>query len=115
MNKRELVKAVARKGELKTGQGSRAVNALVDIIGEELKQGKRVKLLGIGVFEVKERKERDFINPRTKQNVVLKKKKAPAFYASTVLKDKVKDKGWQNSQSSSAPKYPTGPAGSQGL
>lgn len=90
MNKKELVKAVSEKSELRKCQGESVINALMDVIGEELKHGKRLKLSGIGTFEIRERREREFVNPKTKKLSLIQEKKAPSFYASSTLKNKLR-------------------------
>lgn len=90
MNKKELVNAVSRKSKLRKRQGERVLNALMDLVGEELTHGKRLTITGIGTFEVRERKEREFVNPRTNKTTVLSGKKVPSFNASTTLKHRMK-------------------------
>lgn len=46
-------------------------------------------LKGLGTFEVRERKARTGINPRTRETIEIPASKVPAFKASSTLKDAV--------------------------
>ena len=88
MNKTELIHAVAEAG-LSRKDAEKAVNAMLDTVGNTLAKGETVQLIGFGTFEVKERAARDGRNPRTGEVVKIPASKAPAFKAGKALKDKV--------------------------
>lgn len=88
MNKGELVTAVAAKGLAKK-DGEKAVNAISEIIGEELAKGETIQLIGFGTFGVKERAAREGRNPRTGEIVKIAASKAPYFKPGKALKDKM--------------------------
>ena len=89
MNKTELVKAIAKKAELKNDVSEKAVKAFIEVIKEELKAGNKVQLLGFGTFEVAKRAERKGRNPQTKKEITIKASNTPKFKAGKELKDAV--------------------------
>ena len=89
MNKTELSAAVAAKADLTRKQAEAAVNAVVEVVGETLKEGGRVQIVGFGTFEVKNRPARKARNPRTGEEISISASKAPVFKAGKALKDTV--------------------------
>lgn len=87
MKKSELVAAIAEKTDLTKKDAEKALKAFTDVVAEELKKGGKIQLVGFGTFEVAERKERECINPRTKEKVKVPATKAPKFKAGSALKD----------------------------
>lgn len=55
MNKNDLVNSVARKAVISKKESEAAVNAVLDTITESLSNGESVKIVGFGIFEVKNR------------------------------------------------------------
>ncbi len=90
MNKKELVAAIAAKAGITNAAADKALVALIDTVGAELKKGGKVQLVGFGTFEVRERAARKGINPLTKQPITIAAAKAPVFKAGKALKDAVK-------------------------
>lgn len=66
------------------------VNCLFENVTESLKNGDTVDIFGFGKFEVRDRAERQGINPKTGEKLVIAATKSPAFKASKSLKDSVK-------------------------
>ena len=89
MKKNELVEKVAEGASLTKADAERAINALVNAVSEALVEGDKVPLKGLGTFEVRERKARTGINPRTRETIEIAASKVPAFKASSTLKDAV--------------------------
>ena len=89
MKKNELVEKVAEGASLTKADAERAINALVDAVSGALFDGYNVDLKGLGTFEVRERKARTGINPRTRETIEIPASKVPAFKASSTLKDAV--------------------------
>lgn len=90
MTKVELVNAVAEKAGLSKKDSEKAVAAVFGAITDTLKSGEKLSLVGFGTFEVKERKERTGINPRTKETIQIAASKSPTFKAGKALKDAIK-------------------------
>ena len=89
MNKTELVAAIAEKAGIKKVDADKALAALIETVGAELKAGKKVQLVGFGTFEVRERAARTGINPQTKEQIKIAASKVPVFKAGRALKDVV--------------------------
>ena len=89
MNKTELVAAVAAKAGLTKDQAAKAVGAVFGTMTEALAKGEAVQLIGFGTFEVRERAEKQGINPATKETITIPAAKVPAFKAGKALKDAV--------------------------
>ncbi len=87
MNKTTFVAALAEKTGLTLKQADAALEAVIDIIVEELKKGEKVQLTGFGTFEVRERAEREGRNPATGEIIRIEASKAPAFKAGKKFKD----------------------------
>ncbi|HIS00430.1 MAG TPA: HU family DNA-binding protein [Candidatus Excrementavichristensenella intestinipullorum] len=87
MNKTTFVAALAEKTGLTLKQADAALEAVMDIIVEELKKGEKVQLTGFGTFEVRERAEREGRNPATGEIIRIEASKAPAFKAGKKFKD----------------------------
>ena len=87
MNKTELCAAVAAKTGMTRKDAEAAVSAVVDVIGETLKDGEKVAIVGFGTFEVKDRPARKARNPRIGEEIEIAASKAPAFKAGKALKD----------------------------
>lgn len=87
MNKTSFVAAVAEKTGLTQKQADAALDAVLDIIVDELKKGEKVQLTGFGTFEVRERAEREGRNPSTGETIKIEASKIPAFKAGKKFKD----------------------------
>jgi DNA-binding protein HU-beta len=85
MNKSELVSAVAQKSGLSKVDSKKALDAVLESIGEELKNDGKVVLVGFGTFSVNERSARKGINPRTKEPIDIPAKKVVKFKAGSQL------------------------------
>ena len=92
MNKTELVASVAEKAGLTKKDSEKAVNAVLAAVSESLQKGEKVQLVGVGTFEVRERKARKAQNPQTKKEITIPATKVPAFKAGKGLKEVVAEK-----------------------
>ena len=89
MTKTELISAIAQKTEFTKKDSEKFLNAALEAITEELVKGNKVQITGFGTFEVKERKERIGVNPRTKAEIKIAASKAPSFKAGKAFKDTI--------------------------
>ena len=89
MNKSELVTAMAEKSRLSKKDCEAALDAFVAAIGDALKNGEKVQLVGFGAFDVKERAARTARNPRTNEPVNILASKLPTFKPGKALKETV--------------------------
>ena len=95
MKKNDLVAVVAEKTGLTKKDSAAAVESVLDSITEALVGGDKVSLVGFGTFAVKERAERQGVNPAMAkdgkvENVIIPESKVPSFKAGKALKDAVK-------------------------
>lgn len=89
MRKKELVAKIAETAGLKEKEAAAALQAFVDVVGDELKKGESVQLIGFGTFDVAVREARKGRNPFTGEEIDIKASKSPRFKAGKALKDKV--------------------------
>ena len=89
MNKTELITAIAEKAELSKKDAEKALKAFIDVVGDELRKGEKVQLVGFGTFEVSERAAREGRNPQTGKTMKIDACKAPKYKAGKALKDAV--------------------------
>ena len=92
MNKNELISAVAEISGLSKKDAEKSVSATIAAIGNALKKGDKVQLVGFGTFEVKARAARKGHNPVTGAEIKIPASKAPSFKAGKALKDSVNTK-----------------------
>ena len=89
MTKADLITKISEKSELSKKDSEKALNAVIAAITDALTEGDKVQLTGFGTFEVRDKKEKEAINPRTKEKIVVPARKSPAFKAGKALKDAV--------------------------
>lgn len=89
MTKTELISVVAEKSGLTKKDADVAVNAILASITASLTNGEKVSIVGFGTFEVRDRKEKQVINPQTKKMMTAPASKAPAFKPGQALKNAV--------------------------
>jgi integration host factor subunit alpha len=65
------------------------VDALFDLITEQLVSGEDVKITGFGNFQIRSKSPRPGRNPRTGEDVPIAAKRVVTFHASPKLKDQV--------------------------
>lgn len=86
MNKSELIKEVALKGQLSFRESTNAVNAMIETIVETMRKGEGITLVGFGNFVIQERKERNGHNPATGGSMVIPAKRQVKFRPGSKLK-----------------------------
>ena len=89
MNKAELVDAVATESGLTKSDASGAVESVFNTIGNQLRQGNSVSVVGFGQFSITDRAARTGRNPRTGEEIAIAASRAPKFKAGKQLKDAV--------------------------
>jgi len=90
MNKAELVEEVAGKAGLTKKEAGDVVDAITSAITDTLAMNERVTLVGFGTFQVRERKARKGVNPRTREAINIPAKKVPKFTAGKALRGAVR-------------------------
>ena len=87
MNKTELVAAMAEKAGVSKKDAEKALGAFIDVVGETLKKGDKIQLVGFGTFETRARAAREGKNPQTGAKIKIAACTVPAFKAGKALKD----------------------------
>lgn len=90
MNNKEFISKLAKKTGFSSSKTTTDVDTLVSTMIERLKENDQINISGFGVFEVKMRRERVSVNPKTGQRMLIPPKLVPAFRPSSKLKDKFK-------------------------
>ena len=89
MNNSQLIDKIADGADISKAAAGRALDAFIDAVGEALKEGDQVALVGFGTFAVRERAARSGRNPQTGATIEIAAGKVPAFKAGKALKDAV--------------------------
>ncbi len=89
MNKTEFVDAVAEKADLPKSDAAKVIDSMVDVIGDALKGGDQVTLIGFGTFLVSKREARKGRNPRTGEEIQIAASNVPRFKPGKALKDSI--------------------------
>jgi DNA-binding protein HU-beta len=92
MNKAELIDAVAKNAKMSKKDASAAVDAMVKTVTNTLKKGDKVTLVGFGTWEVRKRKARKGVNPRTGEPIKIKATKVVSFKPGAAIKQAVAGK-----------------------
>lgn len=90
LTKTQFIAEVAERAGVPKKQAKQVVDTALTIIAEQLQQGERVVLTGFGTFEVRERRERQGVNPQTKEPMTIGATKTPGFSASNSFKSVVR-------------------------
>ncbi len=91
MQKTDFIRAVAEKAGISQKETKLVVDSALEVITEALARGEKVTLTGFGTFEVRARRARKGVNPKTKEEIHIPETKTPGFSASSTLKGAVKE------------------------
>ena len=89
MNVTEFKTAISAKFQCSKSDADTIYKNIVSIIGDTLASGEEVELQGIGTFKLSERKERNGINPSTKEKIVIPASKPVTFKTSSTIKKRL--------------------------
>ncbi len=87
MNKAELIETVASELNEPKAQASRAVDAVLRALAEGVKEDEKVNIANFGTFKIKHRKERQGINPATRQPITIPASSTVGFTPAKSLRD----------------------------
>ncbi|HNU37798.1 HU family DNA-binding protein [Macellibacteroides fermentans] len=90
MNKTEFINAVSEQSGLSKVDSKKAVEAFIQTISNEMKEGGKISLLGFGSFSTTEKAARKGVNPKTKEVIDIPARKVVKFKAGAELTDKIK-------------------------
>jgi DNA-binding protein HU-beta len=86
---KHLAADIAEAQELSKKQAEAILTDLVDRITKHLKQGERIRIVGLGILQVRKRDARMGRNPATGEQIEIKASKKVAFRAAKELKEAV--------------------------
>jgi len=89
MTKNEMIAKVADAVKMSKKEAKTVIEAYTDLVISTLKKEKKVKLQGLGIFAVKNRKARVGRNPMTGATIQIPAKKVVKFRVSKEVKTKV--------------------------
>jgi DNA-binding protein HU-beta len=86
---KHLAAALAETHEMAKKQSELILNDLVGLVTKHLKKGDRIRLVGLGILQVRKRAARMGRNPATGEAIKIKASKKVAFRAAKELKEAV--------------------------
>lgn len=89
MNKKELISAVAAKAGKNNAVTKDVINALLEVVTEELSGKRTITLTGFGAFSTKYRAGRTGRNPATGAAMEIEGRYSPHFKPGSSLKEAV--------------------------
>ena len=87
LNKGEFASLMAAQFDCSKSEAEKTINMFVDSMINLFKSGQELTLVGFGSFSIKERAERDGVNPKTGQKMRISSSRQPSFKAGKNLKD----------------------------
>ena len=85
----KIVAELAEKHEMSKKATSELLGAFIDLTVKNLKKGHKVRVTGLGIFQVKKRPARMGRNPATGEAIKIKASKKLAFRAAKEVKDAI--------------------------
>ena len=86
---KHLAAAIAEEQELSKKQAEGILTDVVTRIAKHLKKGDRIRIVGLGILQVRKRAARMGRNPATGEAIKIKASKKVAFRASKDLKEAI--------------------------
>ena len=86
---KHLAASLADSHEIPKKQAETVLNDLVGLIVKHLKKGERIRIVGLGILQVRKRAARMGRNPATGEAIKIKASKKVAFRAAKELKEAV--------------------------
>ena len=85
----QLAARLAEEHQLTKRAGRELLDNLVSLITKHLKKGERIRIVGVGILQVRKRAARMGRNPATGEAIQIKASKKVAFRASKELKEAI--------------------------
>jgi len=86
---KHLAASLAESHEIPKKQADAVLNDLVGLLVKHLKKGERIRIVGLGILQVRRRAARMGRNPATGEAIKIKASKKVAFRASKELKEAI--------------------------
>ena len=87
MEKPGLIAQIAANTVRSKKSSKLADNAAFDALSKAMAEGEKITISGFGTFEIRERAERQGINPRTREPITIAASRSIVFKPSKSLKD----------------------------
>jgi len=88
---KEFIGLVSNESGLSKKETEQLLTTINAIVRENLMDGKAIQLQGLGAFEIKERKERVIVHPRTGERTNVPSKNQLVFRPVATIKDELKN------------------------
>ena len=85
----KIAAELAEKHDMSKKAASEFLGAFVELVVKNLKKGHKVRVTGLGIFQVKKRPARMGRNPATGEAIKIKASKKLAFRAAKEVKDAI--------------------------
>ena len=90
INRTEIIEKLAYKLDISKTQAEKFLFTFVELVADNLKQGKEVNVTGFGNFRVVKRKPRMGVNPKTGQPMQIGESTSVAYRVGKTLKEDVR-------------------------
>lgn len=90
MNNKEFISELSKKMGYTNKDATQLVSSVLNVMSQELQEGKSVVIQGFGTFDVKKKLERISVNPITHQRMLIPPKLVLSYKPSVTLKEKFK-------------------------
>ncbi|WP_165380282.1 HU family DNA-binding protein [Candidatus Finniella inopinata] len=91
LGRAEITQVFCEKLSLDKKTASNVLETLVDSLVDRFKQGKSLKIQGLGTFAVHEKKSRPGLNPKTKEKVTVPSRRVVRMRPSPTLQKRLND------------------------
>ncbi len=88
---KDFISLIANQSGLSKKETEQLLSSMNAIVRENLMDGKSIQLLGLGALEVKERKARTIVHPRTGERTVAPSRSQLVFRPVANMKDEFKN------------------------
>ena len=89
IKKIDLATDIAKTTGLSVADASSVVDLFFNILADGIAESKEVKIMGLGTFSVKHKKERVGRNPKTGEEAVIEARNVISFRPAKILKTKL--------------------------
>lgn len=89
LGKTEIIAKLAERSEISKKEAGETLNAVLDLITEELVAGNSVSLVGFGSFSIKERSARTGRNPQNGEEIHIPASKTVGFKVAGKVKSEL--------------------------
>ena len=90
MNNKEFISELSKRMGYSNKDATQFVSSVLNVMSQELQDGKSVVIQGFGSFDVKKKLARISVNPVTRQRMLIPPKLVLSYKPSITLKEKFK-------------------------